>query len=103
MPEIDDQEENTQDNGTTIPESPAPSTEEGYSILFTVTPDGFRVSDPQPLPPEPQTKDQEDDYIPDLTKALKTLLSIVKEHPVTQDVHEAFQQGFSQNEKKSTS
>ena len=103
MPDIDNQELNEDDSGMDGPESPATSKEGGYSILFTVTPNGFTVDGPRDLEPAPQGETEEENPIPDLTEALKHVISIVKDNPIHGDVQKAFADGFSQNEKKSAS
>jgi hypothetical protein len=72
-------------------ESPAPSSEEGYSISIHVTTQGYEVHGPDPLPAEPQGEQgEESEQLPDLTTAIKHVLAIVKENPIAQDEQEGF-------------
>ena len=78
-------------------ESPPTDLQEGYQILFTVTRDGFSVSEPMPLPPAPQSSDtatSDEDMVPDLTSAIKQLLAVVREHPVGEDEQASFAAGY---------
>lgn len=78
-------------------ESPPTDLQEGYQILFTVTRDGFSVSEPMPLPAVPQSPDtatSDEDMVSDLTSAIKHLLAVVKAHPVGEDEHASFAAGY---------
>lgn len=67
-------------------ESPPTPSEEGYMISIHVTNQGYEVYGPDPLPAEPQgEEDKESQPLPDLTTAIKRVLAIVKENPVSQD------------------
>lgn len=69
---------------------------QGYRIAFDVLPDGFRVSDPSPIPAGPEAGAElsdaigPGDVVPDLTTAIKHVLAVVKGNPVNADEQEAF-------------
>ena len=59
----------------------------GYRVHFDVTPTGYRVSDPVPLP---AGEDSQGDEVGDLVHAVKELLLVVREHPAGAGEREAF-------------
>jgi hypothetical protein len=70
---------------------------EGYCIKIHVLPDGFKVSDPEPI--EDYTADsddttqdepQEDEVIPDEATMLKNVLAVIKSNPVGGSEQQAF-------------
>ena len=71
---------------------------EGYCIQVCVYKNGFTVSDPEPLPESDTGEDAEsssssesdEDRIPDLATALKHVMKVVKDNPVTGGEQDAF-------------
>lgn len=76
--------------------APTPS-QEGYEICLYVTPEGFRVEGPLPLEAEPQggaESESESEMLPDLTEALKHIISITKENPLGEDGNAQMEAGY---------
>lgn len=90
MPLTDMQDPSQQTPSDSVP----PPSEDGYRIYLDVLPDGFHVSDPQPLPAAPQGEQETQDDIPDLTTAIKHLLAVVKANPIGQDANEQMKAGY---------
>jgi hypothetical protein len=57
------------------------SSQESYQIIITVSQDGFTVDDSEPLP--------------DLATALKHVIAIVRENPVSGDAHDELKAGYN--------
>ena len=74
MPSNDMQEPDEQ-----TPSDSLPSSSEEYEIKITVTPEGLSVDGSDPL---------------DLSTALKHVIAIVKEHPVSGDAHDELKAGY---------
>jgi hypothetical protein len=78
----------------------------GYEICVYVKPNGFQVEGPLPLEAEPsgeglptdqaEPHEETDATLPDLATALKHVLAIVKENPVSQDGLDQFNAGYAQ-------
>lgn len=69
-------------------------TQEGYEIHICVTSQGFAVEGPEPLSAAPQGESEPKDYLPDLTTAIKHVLAIVKENPITEDANAQMEAGY---------
>lgn len=74
----------------------------GYQIVIAVTPEGYRVSDAEPLAaspmmPKAQSEDasESEDTIPDLTTALRHVMAVVKANPIGDDAQSQFEAGYS--------
>jgi hypothetical protein len=72
---------------------------QGYLITLTVTPDGYSVSDPEPLPAAPSDQSEEqgesdEETVPDLTTAIKHILAVVKANPLGESEQEQFSAGL---------
>ncbi len=69
---------------------------EGYCIRFCVLPDGFSVSDPEPLPavPEYQPQDPTAETVPDMTTAIKHLIHVIDKNPIGGDEQAGFDSAF---------
>ncbi len=88
-----DQDQAMQEEGQ---ESPPSSPESGYAITVLVSPSGFSIRGPEPLPASPsEPTDEEEPVYPDITAALKQILAIVKEHPIGQDEQAGFKSATS--------
>jgi hypothetical protein len=85
-----DQPDDMQETDSNAPPTPS---EEGYSITIEVTPSGFSVSGPHPIPPHSEA-DEEETELPDITSAIKEVLAIVKENPANQDEQAHFSAGY---------
>ena len=87
-------------NGEIMTESASPMGQEGFSqgyhLGIDVLPDGFRVSDPEPLhaAPNPDEQESEPELVPDLTTALKHVVAVVKAHPIAPSEQDSFQSGL---------
>ena len=71
---------------------------QGYVIHLTVKPDGFQVSEAEPLASEESEGDTSDSQptYPDLTTALKHIVAEVKSNPLGDDSHAQFAAGYSE-------
>lgn len=74
---------------------------QGYCIKVHVLPDGFKVSEPEPIEEyaaeesetdEPET---EDELIPDLASMLKNVMAVVQGNPVGESEQSAFEKSAS--------
>ena len=91
MPQTDMQEE-SQGAAQNSP----PSLSDGYLIQIAVHTNGFTIEGPLPLPAEPSDADREQaEDVSTLTDALKHVLAIVKENPLTNDANEQMKAGFT--------
>lgn len=83
-------------------EAPTPSEEgsdlsQGYHIVVTVRPDGYSVSDPEPLATtsdESQDPAPSGEVVPDQLTMVKHLLQVIKSNPIGGNPQEEFQAGF---------
>lgn len=77
---------------------PTPS-QEGYCIHIYVTPEGYRVSDPEPLEEETseesESPEQSGDLVTDKTMLVKHLLHVLAENPIGQDAEAQMQEGYT--------
>lgn len=77
---------------------------QGYCVRFEVTPNGFSVSEPEPLSaPSEYSEGQEADEsapapVPDLTTAIKELLHVVKAHPLGNNPVADLQAGYGSDD-----
>ena len=80
-------------------ESPPTPLEEGYLITLKVSSDGYTVDGPDPLPAQSQEEEQsetpDEQVLPDITSAVKAVLSILKSHPIGQDEQTGFKSATS--------
>lgn len=84
---------------------------EGYCIQVCVYHDGYTVSDPEPLPEsesadsesgEQSAPESEEEKIPDLATALKHVMKVIKDNPVSggeQDAFDSVDQGSDSGSK----
>lgn len=80
-------------------EKEAPTSfQEGYCIKITVKPDGFMVSDPEPINETSYESQDSDDseVIPDKVTMVKHLLHVLSENPIGADAEAQLQEGFAQ-------
>jgi hypothetical protein len=77
MPLSDMQESDSATPSNSLPSS----SQESYQIIITVSQDGFTVDDSEPLP--------------DLATALKHVIAIVQERPVSGDAHDELKAGYN--------
>lgn len=73
--------------------SPPPQTQEGYHISIDVTPDGFLVTGPEPMHDAPEGAPN-GEQVPDLPTALKHVIAIVRDNPLSGDAHEELKAGY---------
>lgn len=88
MPDIDEQELDQQDDEKQLaPES------QSFSIELQITANGISVSGPLPVPSMPQ-KENSAELLPDLTAALKAVIKIVRDNPLTEDGNAQLDAGY---------
>lgn len=78
---------------------------QGYCIKVHVLPDGFKVSEPEPIEEYDQDEsadvmseagdDAESELIPDLATMLKNVMAVVQGHPVGESEQSAFEKSAS--------
>jgi len=92
MPLADMQDASQQ---TPSEEPPTPS-QEGYEITIRVTPQGLTVDGPEPLAQESEPDEQETgETLPDITTALKHVVAIYQENPISDDAHAQLKAGYN--------
>jgi hypothetical protein len=85
-----------EESETATPEGQALDPSQGYCIKLMVSPDGYRVSDAEPMSNEGVEEEYAGDTYPDLLTALKHITAEVKKHPLGDDSHAQFAAGYAE-------
>lgn len=79
-------------------EEQPPTPSQGYCIKVYVRPDGFIVSDAEPLPDtsdESESPTPDGELVPDAMTMVKHLLHVIKENPLGEEASAQMNEGFA--------
>lgn len=78
-------------------ESNVPTPSQGYCIRICVRPDGFTVSEPEPLADtsdESMSPEPDGELVPDVMTMVKHLLHVIKQNPLGEEASAQMDEGF---------